>query len=230
MAKVAVVVGASGTIGQAIVNRLWLAHYTIVGTFCQRGGNLAITCTHLDVRSPKEIQLVIREIVAQHSVIDVWINCFGVHENKSWDEITVADWDNMLDINLRGVFLCCQAALPAIRAGGCIMNIASSGGQTGGPNAIHYAASKAGVISLTRSFARIAAPDVRVNCVAPGLIESRMSEPEINSAAGQQKITQQILLKRAGLPEEIADAVMFCIENKYLTGQVIGVNGGLHLG
>jgi len=230
MGRVVVVVGASGDIGKAITDKLQQARYSVIGTFCQRGGRVLTNGTHLDVRNPVEVQVVVKEVMAQYSAIDVWVNAFGIHYNKPWNDITFVEWDDMLAVNLRGVFLCCQAALPAMQVGGCIVNIASSGGQTGGTNAVHYAASKAGVISLTRSFARIAAPDKRVNCVAPGLIESRMSEPEINSTAGQQKIKQSVLLKRAGLPEEVAEAVMFCVENKYLTGQVIGVNGGLHFG
>jgi NAD(P)-dependent dehydrogenase (short-subunit alcohol dehydrogenase family) len=99
--------------------------------------------------------------------------------------------------------------------------------------AVHYAVSKAGVISLTRSLARVGAPDrIRVNCVTPGLIETEMSEKEIHSEVGQQKISREIPLRRAGLAAEVAGAVAFLAsdESAYITGQSINVNGGLYMG
>jgi len=99
--------------------------------------------------------------------------------------------------------------------------------------AVHYATSKAAVISLTRSLARVGAPDrVRVNCVTPGLIVTEMSEKEIHSGVGQQKINQQIPMRRAGLSEEVAAAVAFLASeaSSYITGQSINVNGGLYMG
>jgi acetoacetyl-CoA reductase/3-oxoacyl-[acyl-carrier protein] reductase len=142
----------------------------------------------------------------------------------------------MLATNLKGVFLCSQEIMPIMvrqGGGGSIINISSSGGQLGGMLAVHYAVSKAGVISLTRSLARVGAPDgIRVNCVTPGLIETEMSQKEIHSDVGQQKINQQIPLRRAGLVEEVAAAVAFLASEDatYITGQSINVNGGLYMG
>jgi 3-oxoacyl-[acyl-carrier protein] reductase len=103
----------------------------------------------------------------------------------------------------------------------------------GGMRAVHYSASKAGVISMTRSLARVGASSgVRVNCVTPGLIETEMSAKEINSEVGRQKISQQIPMSRAGSVEEVAAAVAFLISDEatYITGQSINVNGGLYMG
>jgi len=137
--------------------------------------------------------------------------------------------------NVKGVFLCCQEVMPVMarQGGGSIVNISSSGGQLGGMLAVHYATSKAAVISLTRSLARVGAADgIRVNCVTPGLILTEMSEKEIHSEAGQQKINQQIPMRRAGLAEEVAAAVAFLAsdESSYITGHSINVNGGLYMG
>ena len=117
--------------------------------------------------------------------------------------------------------------------GGSIVNMASSGGQLGGMLAVHYAVSKAGIIALTKSLARIGAPhNIRVNCVSPGLIETEMTQAEIASEVGREKINQQIPLHRIGQPDEVADAVAYLVSEQasYITGQTINVNGGLYMG
>ena len=167
--------------------------------------------------------------------IDLLVNNAGILEQKPFHTITEHDWDTMMAVNLKGVFLCSQEAMlvMARQGGGSIVNISSSGGQLGGMLAVHYAASKAGVISLTRSLARVGAGHrVRVNCVTPGLILTEMSQKEIQSEAGQQKINQQIPMRRAGSVEEVANAVAFLAsdESSYITGQTINVNGGLYMG
>jgi acetoacetyl-CoA reductase/3-oxoacyl-[acyl-carrier protein] reductase len=115
---------------------------------------------------------------------------------------------------------------------GVIINMASSGGQLGGPLAVHYSASKAGVICLTKSLARIGAPyGIRVNCIAPGLIDTEMTKDEIYSDAGREKI-KQIPIQRPGSVEEIAQMAVFLASEKssYITGQTINVNGGIYMG
>jgi acetoacetyl-CoA reductase/3-oxoacyl-[acyl-carrier protein] reductase len=117
------------------------------------------------------------------------------------------------------------------QGGGQVINMASSGGQVGGALAVHYSASKAAVICLTKSLARIGAPNIRVNCISPGLIDTEMTQEEIGSEAGEEKI-RQILLKRPGLEEEVAQTALFLASQRasYITGQTINVNGGLYLG
>ena len=114
-----------------------------------------------------------------------------------------------------------------------MVNLASSGGQLGGTLAVHYAASKAAVISLTKSLARLgAAHNIRVNCIAPGLIETEMTVGEIASDGGRDKIANHIPFKRQGQPEEVAAAIAFLLSEDaaYITGQTINVNGGLYMG
>ncbi len=185
-----------------------------------------------DVGSRDEVAGLVARVIEEFGRLDILVNSAGVIQRKPLPEITEDDWDHVLDTNLKGTFLCSQAVLPmmAQRASGRIINLASSGGQLGGPLAPHYSASKAGVIALTKSFARLAAPGVLVNCISPGLIETEMTRDEINSNAGQQKL-EQVLLGRVGSPAEVAEAALFLASSAgYMTGQTLNVNGGLYLG
>jgi acetoacetyl-CoA reductase/3-oxoacyl-[acyl-carrier protein] reductase len=189
------------------------------------------------------VRQLISTVTEKFGRIDVLVNNAGILQQKPFNTITDEDWDTMLATNLKGVFLCSQEVMPVMvrqevrqagvrQGGGSIVNISSSGGQLGGMLAVHYAVSKAGVISLTRSLARVGAPDgIRVNCVTPGLIETEMSQKEIHSEVGQQKISREIPLRRAGLVEEVASAVVFLASDEaaYITGQSINVNGGLYM-
>lgn len=163
--------------------------------------------------------------------LDLLVNNAGGLVQKPWLTISDAEWDDMLAINLRGVFQLCQEAFPLLQtSSGSIVNVSSIGGQTGGTLAMHYAASKAGVISLTRSLARVGAPAVRCNAVAPGLIETEMTQEERASAAAATKLAQ-IPAGRVGLPEEVAGAIVFLASPAaaYISGQVLSINGGAFL-
>jgi len=166
--------------------------------------------------------------------IDVLINNAGIFQQKPFLEITDEDWARMMDINLKGAFICSQEVFQVMQkqGKGIIVNMASSGGQIGGPLAIHYSASKAGVICLTKSLARIGAPyGIRINCIAPGLIDTEMTKSEICSDAGREKI-RQIPIQRPGTVDEVARAAVFLASDdaSYITGQTINVNGGLYMG
>jgi len=173
--------------------------------------------------------------VRSYGRIDVLYNNASMAYFAWLPDMSYEMWSRTIREELDVVFHGCQAVFPhMIKAGGgSIINISSSGGQLGGMLAVHYAVSKAGVISLTRSLARVGAPDgIRVNCVTPGLIETEMSQKEIHSEVGQQKIGREIPLRRAGLASEVAGAVVFLAseEAAYITGQSINVNGGLYMG
>jgi len=185
-----------------------------------------------DVANRADVQAMVRAAREQLGGVDVLVNNAGVLQQKPFAQITDQDWDHALDVNLKGAFICSQELLPIMeeRGGGRMINLASSGGQLGGPLAVHYSASKAGVISLTRSLARIAAPRVTVNCIAAGLIETEMTTEEIASEGGQAKLSA-IPLQRAGTPADVASAALFlACSADYITGQTINVNGGLYLG
>jgi acetoacetyl-CoA reductase/3-oxoacyl-[acyl-carrier protein] reductase len=254
----AIITGGGRGIGRAITLALAQQKFDVVLTHLTRRDCCEQTATDVralgcealvvqaDVTQRESVRQLISTATEKFGRIDVLVNNAGILQQKPFNTITDEDWDTMLATNLKGVFLCSQEIMPVMvresqvrqaglrqGGGGSIINISSSGGQLGGMLAVHYAVSKAGVISLTRSLARVGAPDgIRVNCVTPGLIETEMSQKEIHSEVGQQKINREIPLRRAGLAAEVAGAVVFLAseEAAYITGQSINVNGGLYMG
>lgn len=246
LGKTAIITGGGRGIGRAITLVLAQKKFKVVVTYVTRRDCCEQTAT--DVRKLGCEALVVQaDVTKRESVrqlisatekfgrVDVFVNNAGILQQKAFNTISDEDWDTMLATNLKSVFLCSQEIMPVMvrQGGGSIINISSSGGQLGGMLAVHYAVSKAGVIALTRSLARVGAPDgIRVNCVTPGLIETEMSQKEIHSEVGQQKISKDIPLRRAGQVQEVATAVAFLAsdEASYITGQSINVNGGLYMG
>lgn len=245
--KTAIVTGGGRGIGRAIAlalakqNMNLVLGYVVRRDACEQtaedvralGGQALVV--QVDVTQRESVRRMVTQSIEAFERMDLLVNNAGILEQKPFHLITEEDWDTMLATNVKGVFLCCQEVMPAMarQGGGNIINISSSGGQLGGMLAVHYATSKSAVISLTRSLARVGAPDqIRVNCVTPGLILTEMSEKEIQSEPGKQKISQQIPLRRAGLSEEVAAAVVFLASDasSYITGQSINVNGGLYMG
>jgi acetoacetyl-CoA reductase/3-oxoacyl-[acyl-carrier protein] reductase len=245
--KAAIITGGGRGIGRAIALALAQQKIDVVLSYLTRRETCEQTAAEVrkldvqsvvvqaDVTQRESVRGMVALAVEKLGRIDILVNNAGILQQKPFGTITDEDWDTMLAANLKSVFLCSQEVLPVMtrQGGGCIVNISSSGGQLGGMLAVHYAASKAGVISLTRSLARVGAPHgIRVNCVTPGLIETEMSVKEINSEAGRQKISQQIPLSRAGSVDEVAAAVAFLVSDaaSYITGQSLNVNGGLYMG
>ena len=242
--RVALVTGGGRGIGRAIALALADAGADVAICYRERAEAASAVVAQIeasgrralavaaDVASREDVRAMVRTTCDRLGGVDVMVNNAGVLQQKPFEEITDADWDHVVDVNLKGTFICSQEVLPVMRrrGGGRIINLASSGGQLGGPLAVHYSASKAGVISLTRSLARIAAPTVTVNCIAAGLIETEMTAEEIASAGGAEKLAA-IPLRRAGTPEDVAAAAVFlACSADYVTGQTINVNGGLYLG
>jgi 3-oxoacyl-[acyl-carrier protein] reductase len=242
--RVALVTGASRGIGEAVALALAKSGANIAVNYRERASAAATVVRNIeqlgrralavraDVTACEQVCEMIEQTSQSLGPIDILVNNAGLLQQKPFAEITDEDWDRVLAVNLKGVFLCSREALPGMlgRGYGRIVNIASSGGQLGGPLAPHYAAAKAGVISLTRSLARLAAPAVAVNCVAPGLIDTEMVGAEMASEAGAQKL-RQIPLGRLGAAEEVAASVVFlAVSAPYVTGHTINVNGGLYLG
>jgi 3-oxoacyl-[acyl-carrier protein] reductase len=244
---VALITGGGRGIGRAIALQLGRQGFAVALTYqSDRGSAESVVAEltalgsravayKLNIESGNQIKRITAAAIKWGGRIDVLINNAGVLQQKPYTEITESDWRKVLDVNLQGVFLCCQQVLPLMvdQGGGCIINMASSGGQLGGTLAVHYSASKAGVISLTKSFARIgASTGVRVNCISPGLISTDMTQAEIESEAGKAKINGGILMKRPGQPLEVASLVGYLVSDgaSYITGQTINPNGGLYMG
>jgi 3-oxoacyl-[acyl-carrier protein] reductase len=242
--RVALVTGASRGIGAAIARALGQAGADVVVNYRERETAAAAVVAQIqglgrralavqaDVTVREQVRAMLAHTASAIGAIDILVNNAGLLQQKPFADITDEEWERMLRVNLMSVFVCSQEALPAMlrRGSGRIVNLASSGGQVGGPLAPHYAASKAGVISLTRSLARLAAPNVAVNCVSPGLIDTEMASDEIASEAGAEKL-RQIPLARVGTPDEVAASVVFLAASApYVTGHTINVNGGLYFG
>ena len=243
--RVALVTGSSRGIGREIALELAAAGTDVVVTYIERREAASAVAAEarslgvralsvpLDVSSRASVREAIAAGLAEFGHVDILVNNAGILEQKPFATITDDDWDRMMAVNLRGTFVCAQEILQHMkeRGSGRIVNVASSGGQLGGTLAVHYATSKAGIIGLTRSLARLGAPEVLVNCVAPGLIASEMAAGEMASEAGREKI-RAIPVGRPGLARDVARAVAYLASDaaSYVTGQTINVNGGLYLG
>ncbi len=183
-----------------------------------------------DVSSADAVATMFGTFFTSFQKIDILVNNAGITRDTLLMRMKESDWDLVLDVNLKGAFLCCrEAARPMMRAsGGKIINIASVVGINGNPGQVNYSASKAGLIGLTRTLAKeFGSRGVTVNAVAPGFIRTAMTEklPE----ADRDKYTHNVSLGRMGTPLDVANAVLFLASSlaDYITGQVVIVDGGL---
>ncbi|MBS3978027.1 MAG: 3-oxoacyl-ACP reductase FabG [Syntrophomonadaceae bacterium] len=240
--KVAVITGGGKGIGKAVALLFakegaqvvvadldfGLAQQTVAEIARDGGNHLAVK---VDVASSLEVAEMAARVKEAYGRIDILVNCAGICEIVPFIELSEAAWDRMMDINLKGTFLCSQAAMKMMMEAksGCIVSIASLAGKVGGIAAgAHYAASKAGVICLTMSMARLGAPyGIRVNAVAPGPIATDMTAvwPEATQAA----MTKSIPLGRMGEAEEVAEAILFLCSPAaaFITGETMNINGGI---
>ena len=187
-----------------------------------------------DVSQPDDVHRAVDTTIERFGGLDILVNNAGICPLTAFAEISAEEWDRVLAVNLKGAFLFCQAALPHLRRSGRqgrIINIASVAGQMGGVTiGAHYAASKAGLIGLSKSLAQLLAADgVTVNCVAPGTTETDLTDSW--PAAARDAVREKIPLGRFAQPDEIAEAVCFLATDRaaFITGATIDVNGGLYL-
>ncbi len=186
----------------------------------------------MDVAQRQSVEAAARDGASALGAISILVNNAGINKPTDFDSVTDQDWDDILSTNLKGPFVCAQVFLPLLAqaGGGSIVHIGSVSGQYGGPRTAHYAASKAGLISLAQVIARFGAQHgVRSNVVAAGLIASDMGSAGL-AAQSVQKAAENILLKRLGTTEDVADAVVFLASDasSYITAQTLNVNGGLY--
>ena len=241
--KVALVTGGSGDIGSAIARTLAAEGAKVVVTYVgaeeaasatvqaiyDQGGKAAHL--QLDQRDPAAIEACIKQVEASHGRLDILVN------NAAWnigipfpelDKLTVDVWDRVLETTLRAPFLLARAAADLLKAdgGGHIVNISSAGGISPGSSSIAYSSSKAGLNHLTRCLAVAMAPEVAVNCVAPGLVEdTRMAKRLPDAVAAGAR--RQAVLGRVGQAEDIAAQVMVFVTATSITGQIMVVDGGM---
>lgn len=241
--KCALVTGASRGIGRAIALGLADAGADLLITYRERASDAKAVVREIeskgrraramamDVAHRDSIEAAAKEAAA-FGALSVLVNNAGVNKPTDFDQIADGDWDFILETNLKGPFLVAQLFLPLLKQAkpASVIHIGSVSGQYGGPRTAHYAASKAGLISLSQVLARFGAPhNIRSNVVAAGLIASEMAAGGLQ-AASVQKAAENILLGRLGTPQEVSDAVVFLASDaaSYITAQTINVNGGLY--
>ncbi len=177
-----------------------------------------------DVRNREEVSVMVELAVEEFGSIDVLVNNAGVAGRyRSISDIDDEDWRNVIETNLTGAFIVTQEVLKYMEKGK-IINISSVAGRMGGIIGAHYAASKAGLIGFTFSLARELAPDILVNAIAPGPIDTEIIDEET-----KEILSGLIPLQRIATPDEIAHAVVFLVENDYMTGAVLDINGGRYM-
>jgi 3-oxoacyl-[acyl-carrier protein] reductase len=240
----ALVTGGSGGIGTSIVEALaeggadvavqWYRNHTeadrmveIVEAHGRQG--IAVQANLLDVKSVHAMRDVLHEKFAK---VDTLINCAGINRDSLFSRMTDEQWDEVIDVNLSGVFHCCRAFVEEISASGHgrIINISSLVGVMGNIGQVNYAASKSGMIGFAKALAReLAAQKTTVNVIAPGFIDTPMVQKIPESV--KQKILSQIPMGRFGTPREVAMSVVYLVspEADYITGTVLNMNGGMYL-
>jgi NAD(P)-dependent dehydrogenase (short-subunit alcohol dehydrogenase family) len=235
--KTALVTGAAKRIGRSLALSLASAGADVAITY--RGSAVEAQATtealrkhkvramavQCDVRNEESVTAAVASVVEQFGRLDILVNNAGTFETAVLQSITVAQWDNMFATNTRGPFLMAQAAYPHLhKAKGRIINIGSLGGMHPWPTHAHYCTSKAALHMLTQTMAKAFAPEISVNCVAPGMIVNGEVDPAYEHFANKTPML------RNGTPKDVAEAVLFFARGPhFITGQILAVDGGLGL-
>lgn len=221
MKKVLITGGATG-IGKATALLFKQKGYDVFITYNQSEPDFdGITKIKCNLENENEII----ELFNQIKSIDVLVNNAGISLVKQINDTTAEEYDKIMRINARSYFLCSREAVKLMLKShsGAIVNVSSMWGQLGASCEIAYSMSKAAIIGLSRSLAQELAPSgITVNCVCPGIIDTRM-----NSMFEKSELEEEVPIGRLGTAEEVADAIYFLSQNKYITSQILGVNGGI---
>lgn len=235
--QVALVTGAARRIGRALALSLAEAGASVAITFRNSETEAAQTVSDLqsfgveaaafrvDLRDPDQIRSAVDEVIARFSRLDLLVNNAGRYETAAPETLTVEQWDAMFDTNTRAPFLMAQAAYPHLKAArGRIIQLGSLGGLHPWPTHAHYCTSKAALHMLTRTMSKAWAPEISVNCVAPGMIVTTEVDPEFEHFA------RRTPMQRNGSAADVAAAVLFFATGPhFITGQILSVDGGLGL-
>ncbi|MER7081844.1 3-oxoacyl-[acyl-carrier-protein] reductase [Saccharopolyspora kobensis] len=234
-AELAIVTGGTRGIGAALSARLIKLGYRVIAVYRTSGGAadgtgaLPVQC---DISDPQAVAAFADQVLDEHGTPAVLVNNAGINIDRPFLELTGADWQRVIDTNLSGPFHLIKAFAPAMLAAGAgnIVNIGATTGIRPRSNGVNYAASKAGLLQLTKCLATELAPAIRVNCLIPGMTETdelitrfRLDDPEHRAA-----VLAEIPQRRIGSPDDIADALEFLVSahSSYLTGQKLIVDGG----
>jgi len=241
--KIAVIAGGGGGIGQAVVLRLARSGFsTVILDKNAQAGERTLTqlaregqrgeLILVDLTKRLEVQNAFSQIISNHGRVDVLVNLAGgTFHKKPIHELSITEWMEVIDMNLKATFLCCQSVIKSMKRqkSGNIINTASNFGITGSPGRTHYSAAKAAVIAFSKSLAlELALDGIRVNTIAPGMTATERVRSKFTSAEWTEE-GKKIPMLRTAEPREIAEGVAFLAgpESGYMTGQTVHVNGGM---
>lgn len=238
--KIVLITGASGGIAVSCIKKLYAYGAQLVLTDLNLEA-LKTFAAELDPTGDRVLALaqdvsdsqqaidVVKAAVERFGAIDVLIPCAGLYLECPLKDISDQEWSKVTAVNLDGVFYTIRAAIPHLRQGASIVNVASMAGHKGSLNHAHYAASKGAVLNLTRTLALELAPNIRVNNVSPGLIDTPMIRKLMQEKS--DALLQQTPLQRLGRADEVADAVLYLASDfsSFITGETLHVNGGLYI-
>ena len=219
--KTALVTGGATGIGKATALCLMNNGYDVTITCHKTEPDYNVKAVKCDLKNVGEIEA----LFGTFNSLDLLVNNAGVSQIKMINDVTPADYENMMAVNLRSVYFACKEAtkLMVKNHTGAIVNISSMWGEVGASCETLYSTAKAGVIGLTKALAKELAPSgITVNAVTPGIIDTRM-----NAEFDLNELQRDVPLGRIGTAEDVARAVLFLAENSYITGQILGVNGGM---
>jgi 3-oxoacyl-[acyl-carrier protein] reductase len=231
--RVAVVVGGSGQIGRSTLSVLRDKGYIAIGISKLKPDNYdnepGVEYLFGDMTKLDQIERCCADIILKYQKVDLLVNVIGKNIKRPLNDITEKIWSEVIDANLKSVFFLCRTfANTMIRSGGgTIINFASIAGIRAIPQSPHYIAAKAGVIALSEFFAKVYAPSVRVNCIAPGFILTKNHQPE--NYPDHDDILDRIPMKQLTTIEEIIEAIIFLAGSHTITGHTIVLDGGLIL-
>ena len=240
--KVVLVTGASRGIGKAVAERFAREGYAVALHYNTGKVEAEATVQKLtsagytamavqaDVRDSAQVQQMVDIVSHALGNIGILINNAGIAQQKLFTDITDEEWHNMFAVHVDGTFYCTRAVLPVMirQKQGCIVNISSMWGQVGGSCEVHYSAAKGAIQAMTKALAKEVGPSgVRVNCVAPGVIQTEMNK--LLDAETLEALREDTPLEMLGTAEHVADLVYFlCSEQAtFITGQIMGINGGM---
>jgi 3-oxoacyl-[acyl-carrier protein] reductase len=242
MDQTVLVTGASRGIGRAAAELFASAGYNVALNYLHsesealalaaqlaQKGHGVLAC-RADVSDAMQAKELVKRTIDRFGRIDVLVNNAGIAQQKLFTDLTEDDWDAMMNVNLKSVFLCCREVLPHMigRKSGSIVNVSSIWGIAGASCEAHYSAAKAAVIGLTKALAKELGPsNIRVNCVAPGVIKTDMIS--CLSPADIHALQDDTPMMRLGTAEDVAQAIFFLASDKagFITGQVVSPNGGM---
>ncbi len=232
--SVVLITGGSGAIGAAVAEEFAKTDDVIFTYNSQKEqarllmGRLNCFCTPMDITDVNSVNEAVQSVLREFGHIDILVNNAGISLIKPFLDTSYEEWQRMIDVDLTGVFNVTRAVVPSMvnRKSGAVVNISSVWGVCGASCEVAYSAAKAGVIGFTKALAKELGPSgITVNAIAPGVIDSPMNSAHLSSEE-LTELAEETPLCRLGQPSEVAKAVRALAENRFITGQVLGVDGG----